>query len=227
MSRPALVVWSGRAHLRSTALLLKQTRFWAKPQRLCGRRPLQIPVVTPGSSDEHVRRAADSARRTPVGCAVLTVSDTRTARTDRSGPLVERLLVEGGHRIVDRAIVQDVPDRIARQLETWLEDPDVHAIVTTGGTGIALRDTTIEVVRRYLAIEIEGFGELFRMLSYERVKAAAMLSRAAAGLATDSGDDGRVTFIFAVPGSPDAVETAVGLLIAPQLAHLVWQRRKA
>ena len=126
-----------------------------------------------------------------VGCAVLTVSDTRTARTDRSGPLVERLLVEGGHRIVDRAIVPDVPDRIARQLETWLEDPDVHAIVTTGGTGIALRDTTIEVVRRYLAIEIEGFGELFRMLSYERVKAAAMLSRAAAGLATDGGDDGR------------------------------------
>ncbi|MFB3138591.1 MAG: molybdenum cofactor biosynthesis protein B, partial [Phycisphaerales bacterium] len=91
-------------------------------------------------------------------------------------------------------------------------------------TGISTRDTTIEVVRRLLTVELEGFGELFRMLSYQQVQAAAMLSRAVGGLVVRDPQAGGGTFIFALPGSTDAVELAVGELIGPQLAHLVWQR---
>ncbi len=175
-----------------------------------------------GTSEDHQRRAAEARRDRPVACAVLTVSDTRTPATDQSGPLIERLLADAGHATADRALEPDDPDRIAARLEAWIADPGIHAVLVTGGTGIAARDTTIEVVRRLLTTELEGFGELFRMLSYRRVRAAAMLSRAVAGLVArpDTGD----TFVFAMPGSTDAVELALTELIAPQLAHLVWLR---
>lgn len=173
---------------------------------------------------DHERRAADHAEAHPASCAVLTVSDTRTAQTDQSGPLIERLLTERGHRITGRALVRDEPPAIAGQLETWLADPRLDVILTTGGTGISTRDTTIEVVRRLLTVELEGFGELFRMLSYRQVQAAAMLSRAVGGLVVRDPQAGGDTFIFALPGSTDAVRLAVGELIGPQLAHLVWQR---
>jgi molybdenum cofactor biosynthesis protein B len=174
------------------------------------------------SSREHQRHAAD---HDPVRCAVLTVSDTRTPKTDRSGPLAEQLLAEHGHVTVARAIVRDEPDTIAAQLETWLADQQVQVILTTGGTGIARRDTTIEVVRKLVAVELDGFGELFRMLSYRDIAAAAMLSRAVAGLVCREPQCGGDTFLFAIPGSTDAVRTATAELIAPQLAHLVWHRR--
>ncbi len=177
------------------------------------------------SADEHQQQATDFARNHPVRCAVLTVSDTRTAETDRSGPLIQRLLTEAGHTIVHHNIVPDEPPAIAHQIEAWLADARVQVILTTGGTGIAPRDTTIEVVRRLLTVELEGFGELFRMLSYRDIKAAAMLSRAVAGLVANEAEAGGDTFIFAMPGSTDAVETAVSQLIVPQLAHLIWQRR--
>ena len=177
------------------------------------------------SADEHQQRATAFARNNPVRCAVLTVSDTRTAQTDRSGPLIRRLLTEAGHTIVHHTIVPDEPPAIAHQIQAWLADARVQVILTTGGTGIAPRDTTIEVVRRLLTVEIEGFGELFRMLSYRDIKAAAMLSRAVAGLVAKEAEAGGDTFIFAMPGSTNAVETAVGQLIVPQLAHLIWQRR--
>lgn len=176
------------------------------------------------SAHEHQQQATAFARSNPVRCAVLTVSDTRTAQTDRSGPLIRRLLTEAGHAIVHHRIVPDEPPAIAHQIEAWLADARVQVILTTGGTGIAPRDTAIEVVRRLLTVELEGFGELFRMLSYRDIKAAAMLSRAVAGLVAKEAEAGGDTFIFAMPGSTDAVETAVGQLIVPQLAHLIWQR---
>ena len=175
-------------------------------------------------SSDHERRAAARTAGRPVRCAVLTISDTRTAETDRGGPLAEKLLAGGGHVTAARALVPDEPEAIRCQLEAWLGDPDIHAVITTGGTGISARDTTVEVVRDLLTTELEGFGELFRMISYQKVKAAAMLSRAVAGLVGRDAADGGDTFVFALPGSPDAVETAITELIAPQLAHLVWHR---
>jgi molybdopterin adenylyltransferase len=172
------------------------------------------------STQEHREQAGDRA----VACAVLTVSDTRTPQTDEGGPLIQWLLEEGGHAIVDHAICRDDPTAIGEHLDRWIARPQVQAIVTTGGTGIAKRDSTIDIVRRMLTIELEGFGELFRMLSWREVGAAAMLSRATAGVVIDeqSGD----TFIFTLPGSTNAIETAMRNLIVPELAHLVWERKK-
>ena len=99
-------------------------------------------------------------------------------------------------------------------------------ILTTGGTGIAKRDGTIDVVRRLLTIELEGFGELFRMLSFQQVQAAAMMSRAAGGLVIREPSRGGDTLLFSMPGSPNAVELAMSQLRAPQLAHLVWERKR-
>jgi molybdenum cofactor biosynthesis protein B len=178
------------------------------------------------SSDEHERQAARETRDQPVRCAVLTVSDTRDLDGDEGGALVQRLLAESGHEIVARDLVPDEPQGIEARLEQWLGNQQIQAVLTTGGTGISPRDNTIEVVRGLLTTEIEGFGELFRMLSFQKVKAAAMLSRAVGGLVARDADAGGDTFLFAMPGSPDAVETAVSELIAPQLAHLVWLRSR-
>jgi molybdenum cofactor biosynthesis protein B len=177
-------------------------------------------------SAEHERRADRQARRAPVRCAVLTVSDSRKPRHDRGGPLAEELLLAAGHEVVARDLVSDDPEGIRVRLESWIGDAAIQAVVTTGGTGIAPRDNTVDVVRRLLTAELEGFGELFRTISFRKVKAAAMMSRAVGGLIARDADAGGDTFVFAVPGSPDAVETAVAELIAPQLAHLVWLRSR-
>ena len=176
--------------------------------------------------DEHHQHATDSARSNQVGCAVLTISDTRTTETDQSGPLIQQLLTEAGHTIVETAIVPDEPTAIAPQIKVWLEDARVKAILTTGGTGLAHRDRTIQVVRDLITVEIEGFGELFRFLSFQEVKAAAMLSRAVAGLVEQQDEAGGDTFIFAMPGSVNAVRTAVSQLIVPQLPHLAGLRKR-
>jgi molybdenum cofactor biosynthesis protein B len=170
----------------------------------------------------HLDDAARHVQKRPVSCAVLTVSDTRTPETDKGGPMIQRLLAEAGHRTVAWAIVPDDASKIRMQLEQWLADATVQVILSTGGTGIGKRDTTIEVVRSLLTAELEGFGELFRMLSYEQVRAAAMMSRAVGGHAAGTSPQG--TIIFAMPGSPAAVELAMTKLIVPQLAHLVWER---
>lgn len=177
------------------------------------------------SNQQHEVEAACRSREHPVGCAVLTISDTRTPATDQGGDLVVSHLEQAGHRIIHRTIVRDEPIDIRAQLETWLADGEVQAVLTTGGTGIARRDTTIEVVRALVTHELEGFGELFRMLSWEQVRGAAMLSRAVGGLVAREPARGGDTFIFSMPGSVNAVETAMTNLIAPQLAHLVWERR--
>lgn len=178
------------------------------------------------SSKSHQQQAAEQARERPVRCTVLTVSDTRKPDNDAGGDLLSQLAREAGHQIVDRAIVRDDASLIRPRLESWLVRPDVDAILTTGGTGIARRDTTIEVVRSLLTAELEGFGELFRMLSWEQVRGAAMFSRAVGGLVSRDTIAGGDTYIFAMPGSPNAIETAMKNLIAPQLAHLVWERRR-
>lgn len=175
----------------------------------------------PSASTQQHRAAAHDQ---PVACAVLTVSDTRTEATDAGGPLIRRMLTEAGHAIVAHAICRDEPAQIARRLDEWIGDTRIQVILTTGGTGIARRDTTIEIVTSRLTHPLHGFGELFRMLSYEQVGAAAMLSRAVAGLV--AGDAGRDTFIFAMPGSINAIETAMKNLIVPELSHLVWERKK-
>lgn len=172
------------------------------------------------STQQHRRAAEDQ----PVACAVLTISDTRTEATDEGGPLIRTLLAAAGHTIIEHGICRDEPDGIARRLDQWIDDERVQVILTTGGTGIAKRDSTIDIVESRLTHPLDGFGELFRMLSYQEVGAAAMLSRAAAGLVMrDAAHD---TFIFAMPGSTNAIETAMKNLIVPELSHLVWERKK-
>jgi molybdenum cofactor biosynthesis protein B len=152
--------------------------------------------------------------RRAVACVVLTVSDTRTLETDGSGRRIRELLEAAGHRIVGHAIVPDEPPRIRAELSTLLARDDVEAVIVNGGTGLAPRDTTYEVVCGLLEKQLDGFGELFRMLSYQQVGAAAMLSRAAAGVA------GR-TVIVSLPGAPAAVELAMQKLVVPVLGHMV------
>lgn len=177
-------------------------------------------------SHHHQTCAAAHVKAQPIQCAVLTISDTRTATTDTGGLLIEKLLDQAGHHVAVRTIVPDDPHRIEHQLLAWLSDPAIHVILTTGGTGVSRRDTTIEVVQRLLTVRLDGFGELFRMLSFQQVKAAAMLSRAVGGLVVRDPDAGGGTFIFAMPGSPNAVELAMTQLIVPQLPHLVWERQR-
>jgi molybdenum cofactor biosynthesis protein B len=149
-----------------------------------------------------------------VRCFVLTISDTRTEATDTGGKAIVELLAGAGHEVAGRRIVPDEPARVRTALEEQMARPDVAAIITTGGTGISSRDGTFETVDSLLDKKLDGFGELFRMLSFEEIGAAAMLSRACAGVA-------RGTVILALPGSEHAVRLAMTKLIVPELAHLV------
>jgi len=172
--------------------------------------------------DSHRRAAQSDPGTRAIACAILTVSDTRNAETDVSGDTIDTMLRAAGHEPRLRAIVRDEPDLIRATLETWIADETVRAVLVTGGTGLGRRDTTIEVVRPLLTAELDGFGELFRVLSHAEIGSAAMLSRATAGLA--SHERGGDTFIFAMPGSPHAVALAMRELIVPELGHLVWGR---
>ncbi len=163
---------------------------------------------------EHKRKAKD----TPVRCAVLTVSDTRTPETDTSGALLRARLEAAGHDVAEYAVVPDDAETIRAKLDAWAAT--VEVVVTTGGTGIARRDTTVEVAEALFAKTIPGFGELFRALSFEEIGAGAMLSRATAGV-YGAGD--RATLLFCCPGSQAAVRLAADRLIVPELEHLVWE----
>jgi molybdenum cofactor biosynthesis protein B len=154
-----------------------------------------------------------------ISAAVITVSDTRTPETDSGGALVAGLLCEAGHSVVLRRVVKDEIDAIRAAVEEALGRADVRAVIVTGGTGIAPRDVTPDAVLPLLDRLLPGFGELFRMRSYEEIGPAAMLSRAFAGLR-----DGRV--VFGLPGSRGAIRTAMSQLILPELGHLVGEGRK-
>ncbi len=151
-----------------------------------------------------------------AGLAVLTVSDTRTERTDRSGAVARAAIETAGHRLIEKTIVSDEPVQVRAAIERWVATDGVDAIVLTGGTGVTRRDRTYETVTALLERRLDGFGELFRMLSWEQVGSAAMLSRAVGGVI------GRVP-LFALPGSPAAVELALSKLILPELVHLLHE----
>ena len=153
-----------------------------------------------------------------VRVAVLTISDTRTEATDTSGGAIVSLLEQAGHTVTARAIVPDEPADVTSFVAAQLRG-DAQVVITTGGTGITSRDATFEAVDEMLEKRLDGFGELFRMLSYADIGPAAMMSRACAGLAR-----GRV--VIALPGSEDAVRLAMTKLVVPELGHLVQQASK-
>ena len=163
------------------------------------------------SVQEHKSHAPPSVR-----CFVLTVSDTRTDATDTGGLAIRELLASSGHVVSGHAIVRDDPGAVAGAIRQRLLDAETQVIVTTGGTGITSRDGTFEVIDGLLEKRLTGFGELFRMLSFEQIGAAAMMSRATAGTVGGKA-------IFALPGSPDAVRLAMTRLILPELGHVVQQ----
>ena len=151
-----------------------------------------------------------------IACFVLTVSDTRTAETDTSGRAIRELLEASGHRVSGHAIVRDEPSQVRAQVLAQCADAATQVIISTGGTGITSRDGTYEVVNELLEKRLDGFGELFRMLSYEEIGSAAMMSRATAGST-------RGKVVFVLPGSENAVRLAMTRLIVPELAHVVQQ----
>jgi molybdenum cofactor biosynthesis protein B len=157
-----------------------------------------------------------AARQGPVHVAIITVSDTRTRENDTGGDLIEDRVTVAGHKVVFRTIVKDEPAQIGALLDQIVNETDARVILFTGGTGIAPRDTTYDVLAGKLEKTMPGFGELFRMLSYQEVGAAAMLSRATAGTYR-----GRV--VVSMPGSPNAVQVAMDKLIMPEIQHLAWE----
>jgi molybdopterin adenylyltransferase len=145
-----------------------------------------------------------------VNIAILTVSDTRTPATDRSGDTLAERIARSGHRVAARAIEKDDADAIERHLRAWIADREIDVVLTTGGTGITGRDITPEAFDRVLEKRIEGFGELFRMLSYQKIGTSTMQSRALAGVAGG-------TYLFALPGSTGAVRDAWDDILVHQL----------
>jgi len=160
--------------------------------------------------DEHEQQA----KQTPVRCSVVTVSDTRTVETDTSGKLVRDLLTSAGHAIAEYQIVKDEPDQMTAVLADLVQCSDV--IIFNGGTGISKRDSTVDTLVPLFEKRLPGFGEIFRVLSFSEIGAAAMLSRAEAGVYQN-------TIVFLTPGSTNAVRLAMERLIVPQLRHLVWE----
>ncbi len=169
----------------------------------------------PSSKGLHHRKDAV----TEVATAIITVSDTRTLETDTGGQRVADLLTAARQPVVHREIVPDEPAKIAGALEAQLGRADVRAVILTGGTGIAPRDLTPEALEPLLERVVPGFGELFRMLSYEDIGSAALLSRALAGIA-------RGKVVFVLPGSRGAVQLALEKLILPELGHLASEATK-
>ena len=164
---------------------------------------------------------SDHKRAAParVRCFVLTVSDTRTADTDSSGRAIRELLEAHGHQVTGTAIIPDDPQQVSALVTQHLGDDATQIVISTGGTGITSRDSTYEAVDRLLEKRLDGFGELFRMLSFEEIRAAAMLTRATAGTV------GRKA-VFVLPGSEHAVRLAMTRLILPELGHIVQQLNK-
>jgi molybdenum cofactor biosynthesis protein B len=163
---------------------------------------------------EHKSHAPQSIR-----CFVLTVSDTRTEDNDTSGDAIANLLRAAGHQVIGRTLVKDDPAAVRETIQAQITGGRVEVVITTGGTGITSRDSTYEVVASLLEKRLDGFGELFRMLSYDDIGAAAMMSRATAGLAHGC-------IVAALPGSESAVRLAMEKLLIPELGHLVQQAAK-
>ncbi|MEM6798817.1 MAG: molybdenum cofactor biosynthesis protein B [Planctomycetota bacterium] len=165
------------------------------------------------SSQHHGRDVAS------VRCAAITISDTRTEHNDRGGQLLWELVTAAGHTVAHREIVKDEPTVIRSLVRRLCCDPCIDACLLTGGTGISARDQTCETISAMLTKPLPGYGELFRMLSYEEIGAAAMLSRAVGGVVDR-------TIVLTMPGSPAAVRLAMERLVLPQLGHLMHEVTK-
>ncbi|MGB5452515.1 MAG: molybdenum cofactor biosynthesis protein B [Sedimenticolaceae bacterium] len=148
----------------------------------------------------------------PLNLSLMTISDTRTQADDKSGAVLRRLGSEAGHRIHEQCIVPDDKYQIRAAISRWISDPEVHVVITTGGTGLTGRDGTPEAVGPLLDKVIEGFGEMFRVISYELIGTSTMQSRALAGVANG-------TFIFCLPGSTGACKDGWNKLISHQLDY--------
>jgi molybdopterin adenylyltransferase len=161
-----------------------------------------------------------SAAEKKINVMIITVSDTRTKETDKSGDCMIQMLEQSDHRIVQREIVKDEELLIGEAIKRGLSNDEVEAILLNGGTGISMRDVTIEVVRSFLKKELPGFGEIFRFLSYsEDIGSPAILSRAIAGVVDEKA-------IFSVPGSTGAVKLAMEKLILPEIGHILTELHK-
>jgi molybdopterin adenylyltransferase len=169
-------------------------------------------MTSPSSERHHQAAEAQAERR--IGIAIVTVSDSRTEETDTNGQWLRAAIEAAGHTVAGYRIIRDEPGEVEDALRA-MSFGAPRIVIFNGGTGIAPRDTTYDVLIRHIEKPIPGFGELFRMLSWEQVGAAAMLSRATAGVY-------RRRIIFSLPGSPAAVELAWERLIRPELKHLVW-----
>lgn len=154
-----------------------------------------------------------------VNCAVFTVSDTRSPQTDKSGQLIQQLLLAASHTVEVYAIIKDEPKQIQEHLKLLSQNPILDVLIFSGGTGIAPRDTTYDTLEKFLEKILPGFGELFRFLSYQEIGSRAIASRAVAGIYQNK-------LIFSLPGSSNAVQLGMEKLILPELTHLVSQMRK-
>ena len=146
----------------------------------------------------------------PLNIAILTISDSRTPADDRSGNVLVERLAAAGHHLADRALVRDDPEAIAARFRRWIDDPAVDVVISTGGTGVTGRDVTPEALEAVIEKPIPGFGELFRMISFQKIGSSTVQSRAAAGVA-------KGTYLFALPGSPGACRDGWDEILEPQL----------
>jgi molybdenum cofactor biosynthesis protein B len=165
---------------------------------------------------QHITNAKELLAR----CAIITLSDTRTAETDKSGQRIRQLIEQEGHHVRAYHLIPDDPEKLGALLDDLIARDDVDVILTSGGTGISPRDLTVPVIRQRIDTAIPGFGELFRMLSYHEIGSGALLSRALAGIT-------RGTLLFAMPGSTKAVELAMTKLVLPELRHLLFELAKS
>lgn len=176
--------------------------------------------MTPDAPAGTTEHRAEAERLGALRCAVLTVTDSRTEATDESGPLARRLLEAAGHEIAIHSLLPNDEPRVRALVQQWLDRGDLHAIVITGGTGLGSKDRTVEAVTPLFEKEIPGFGELFRLLSYqEQIGTTAILSRAVAGSAKGA-------VIVSLPGSKAAVELALTRILVPELRHLLREVRR-
>ena len=161
------------------------------------------------SYQEHKQKAPQS-----VSCAVITISDSRTEEDDESGRLISQKLTENGHRVLSYAVLKDEADSIKKKIDELLSQKELQVIITNGGTGVGHRDVTVETIYPILEKKLDGFGELFRFLSYQEIGTASIMSRAIAGAVK-----GKI--ILCLPGSPGAAKLAMDKIILPEIGHMV------
>jgi len=161
------------------------------------------------SYQEHKQKAPRS-----VSCAVLTISDSRTELDDESGKLIRQKLSQSGHRVMFYSILKNEADSIKKKIHELLKQQELQVIITSGGTGVSHRDITVETIAPILEKKLDGFGQLFRFLSYQEIGTAAIMSRAFAGVAQRK-------VILCLPGSPGAANLAMDKIILPEIGHMV------